>query len=370
MEKQKPHRGQWLSTALMRLCAILRRLPLLFDVKVVILIFSEKAIWTFLAWFGRSWDEEVRALEDKARASRAEEQRKKAVVLDGVSRNGREVAARLLALGYDVVIGGETNDELHAAKDELNGSSPGAVQGFRCGMDKKEKVIAFLVSVQKLWKEIDLLVMNGTKYHEEKKKYAEITKSEKKIVPARKNRSFITKAGSYRRIERVLIEKDSNIKFNYRNKFLIIRGLSSQLRRGEGRVVIVSNTIHKLVMPVYRRLLFPSMFYSFSYGEFCGVLLGLGAKARYKHLDVRIVHPGQVLADYLPRGVESGVLRKVLGLFTVSPRDFARSVLYACIAPNALGTVRYYNYVFDEPLDGTVTYDLANDFWEQAEVVS
>lgn len=350
---------------------LLRHIPLPFDAKFALLVLFECASCLLLRMSRGQWREQYNAIKSRRAAENKQGERQKiAVVTDGLSPAGKIIARELHLLGYFVVLGGKDPKALAESIKASFGEESQGVSGLKCAMDREESVISFVAKIAKERSHVDLLVLNETRHKRGRSRYHELMKKEKKVLPSKGSHKFITKQGKYRDVKRILLEKNEGIKVQYRHNFLVIRGLSSLLRNGDGRLVVLASSSHNLVRLEFKQPLIPSLFYLFCYGKLCNVLLGLGAKARYEGLDVRIVHPGFRLDDLcsLP---PKGLAFKVFSSLSMTDEDYAMAVVLSAIVHTDPAIVNYYNYVFEEDFDGAVVnYDGANDFWEQAEVLS
>ncbi|OAG29539.1 hypothetical protein NEDG_00672 [Nematocida displodere] len=297
------------------------------------------------------WRTRLQELQARAQAPK----KRVAVILDGSSRGGRALKELLVSFGYTVIYPSEKGEETEHTL------------GIRTGLDREESAEIFIKKITQSQKNVDLLIVNLQRYKKHGNNPTEIKGVEKKIVPSKKKRGFISKRQPYRDVDRVLLEKDPNVRKNYLLGFLLIRGLAPALKSGEGRVVINACRVFNLLGGEYAPSLFPSAFFSFSYSQMCTVLLAFGAKARYHYLDVSVVSTSLLFSE----AVNSFPRINRLVLSASDPGVYATCLVSAALSERNKDVVSYYDTTlprsFAENLGG---YDRANDLWEQAEMIS
>ncbi|KAI5180489.1 hypothetical protein NEOKW01_0793 [Nematocida sp. AWRm80] len=346
---------------------LLRKAPFLFDLKFMLWMLLGCILRIVHSWNASKKDnirEEIKkAQEERAGGKEEKEQAKSksgnkkiAVVLDCITPSGEHLMNSLIKLGYYVVY------------PSITSLDTPDVSGLNYSLDKEESTDAFIRRVSQLHKKIDLLIINRQKYNRFTSKPVSLSGKEKKLVPSKKRTGFITKEGKYRDKDRIFLEKDRNARDNFLMGFLVLRGLASALKLGEGKVVICAGDVFGLVESSLKWPMFPSLFYSFCYSQMCSVLLGIGAKSRYSYLDVRILSTPLVLSDVFST---SPTQNKLLLLLSPDATEHAKYGINILKERGVKKSILYYQgmnkSVFDDNISGC---DRANDLWEQAEIIS
>lgn len=338
---------------------VLKKALLPFDAKLVLYLIVEGAA-EWLAKRRLKAGEEGSERSGRRRSGRSSsggnEPRRVAVVLDGVSKKGQALVDRLVGLGYLVIFPNKENKRTDRTET------------IRGDMKREESVEAFIKRVQRGHTSLDLLVLNTQHFDRYSQSAKEISGMEKKIVPTRKKQGFITKKEQYREADRILLQKDPNIRRNYLINFLLVSGLSHLLKLGQARVVICTTRVFRLVSEENTGTLLPSMFYSFCYSQMCKYLLGLGAKTRFPYLDIRVVSTSCAISDLF-----SGNFFKAPGMarFALDSDQHAAAVINAVTAEKQLAAPAVFDgFTRQEAETSPRTKDRANDLWEQAEMIS
>ncbi|KAI5132662.1 hypothetical protein NEAUS07_0238 [Nematocida ausubeli] len=269
--------------------------------------------------------------EKETHSSSAEEPiRKTAVMLDGTSKHGVILRKKLAEEGYSVIYPDE------------NGISEENMINIPIKIRNEASINLFVKKIS-LYGRIDLLVLNSAKRSiSTQVKIRPIKGLEKKIIPSKDKKGFISKNELYKEKNRVLLEKDSNAKKNYLFNFLLIRGLAEKLKAGDGVVVLCIDRIFMIADKAPSML--PSYFFSYCHSQLLALFLGIGTKSRYTYLDVRIVGSCFLTDQWTSAAIGS-------------------------IRQKRSESVQYFNGSTEEKIDESYT-DRANDLWENAEMVS
>ncbi|KAI5187061.1 hypothetical protein NEHOM01_1900 [Nematocida homosporus] len=355
--ERKTLAGEWLFKGLQRVAGFLRILPLPFDLKFLLFLWIEflgsLAYRSWVSGWRKEIDQQAEEATDKTDTTK---HKKVAVLLDGTSCRGQVILERLITMGYLVIY-----------PDGSSASSDDRVS-IKATLDREESAEAFIKKVAVRNPKVDLLVVNRQRYVRFSKKSNPIPALEKKIIPSKKKKGFITKHGSYRELDRIMLEKDPNLRHNYLLNFLVVRGLAEALKSGEGVVVFCTGRVFNLVQSTVAQVTLPSLFFSFCYSQMSVVLLGLGTKSRYSYLDVRVVSTGVGLADIFGWSI---LRNKLFSFWATNTSEYEAAVVKAIIAKKRKELVTYADAVFKLPFDSNIDgYDRANDLWEQAEMIS
>ncbi|KAI5192641.1 hypothetical protein NEMIN01_2129 [Nematocida minor] len=318
--------GEWLTSLLLFVIKGLRISILPFDLKVLLLTGIEYVagyVYKTMHSTAQSAKEEKKEKEGESRP------RKKAVILDGTSKHGALLKNQLIEMGYTVVYPG---------KEETPSDSCIAIP---ISIRNEESIDLFVKKVILLGR-IDLLVVNSAQYKAVRNKIKPIQGIEKKIIPSRKKTGFISKNELYKESDRILLEKDLNARRNYLFNFLLIRGLSDSLKGGDGMVVLCVHRVFMLVSEKKNTL--PSYSFSYCNSQLFNVFLGMGAKARYNYLDIRVIG-----CDFLS--------------------DIWIKTVEHCVKQKKKEELQYFNNCTAGKIEG-LNADRANDIWENAEIIS
>ncbi|KAI5172740.1 hypothetical protein NEFER03_1772 [Nematocida sp. LUAm3] len=357
-EGKKEEEGEWVSKYLFNICRILRRVPLPFDIKFFLYIAIECiCALLFTRRYSKRWGAgSSREVDRGSVDGDGSEEKKIAVIMDGTSQRGKELVRKLIINRYFVIHPDSCESEDRTKKT------------IKATLDREESAEAFIKKVTIQIRKIDLLVINQQKFSASLKRPVLVKGMEKKIVPSIKKQGFISKNRSYREPDRMLLEKDPNVRKNYMLGFLFIRGLASALKNGDGKVLIASSRVYGLVESHFKWPMLPSFFFSFCYSQMCMVLLGIGAQARYGYLDIRIVSSDLFFSDVFSSSIFQGKAYKYV---SVPPEAHVSSLLHAANLPKEKSLVIYTDFIFRSLFDGNIDgYDRANDLWEQAEIIS
>lgn len=324
----------WYTSLLLFTIRVLNILILPFDVKAFTVLGVEWALAKMYSVLYRDTKTEKgsNVLENELSVKQEENinrQKKRAVILDGTSAHGLALRKSLIQMGYTVIYPGTEED-----KSDSSISIPIPI--------RNEESIDLFVKKVNILGSIDLLVVNSNQRSFIRSSIESIEGIEKKIVPSRKKIGFISKKELYKGRDRIILEKDRNARKNYLFNFLLIRGLSESMKRTSGTVVICVHRIFMLVKG--KKNILPSYSFSYCNSQLFNVFLGIGAKTRYKYLDIRIVS-SDFIGNRWIRLVEN------------------------CLGQKRTDDIQYYNDMFPGSLDD-ICKDRANDIWENAEIIS
>lgn len=325
---KEEERGLWINSFLMAIVKTLRIVMLPFDLKVLLFIGFEY-VSNFL-YKMLYVEKEANTNEKKSTPDDANNIiRKTAVLLDGTSKHGLFLRNKLLEKGYSVIL---PSDAETTSENVIN---------IPIKIRNEESIDLFVKKVS-IYGAIDLLLVNSSDYSLIKQKIQPIKGVEKKILPSRKKTGFVSKSELYKEKNRILLEKDHNARRNYLFNFLLIRGLSEKLKSGSGMVVVCTHRIFMLANEV--ETILPSYTFSYCHSQLLHLFLGIGAKARYNYLDVRIVR-----SDFFNDLWVDGAIH--------------------CIQQPKRQEIQYFDNFQALQLDKKYT-DRANDIWESAEMIS
>lgn len=371
MNESREKRCDAASRIVLGVARVLRRVPLPFDLKFLLLLLVDLVVtavpglWNWKPGRdGTKAETEPRSIpnpspnprssDSSSQAATTENPGKKvAVVLDGESPGGAALRDRLVGLGfYPVFPSRQTQTDKRFA-------------AVRSNLDREESTESFIKKVSQEYKRIDLLVVNLQMYKKNTRVPACIDGLEKKIVPSKRKKGFITKNSAYRNSDRMLLEKDPNARRNYLIGFYAIRELEPALRSGGGRVLIGTSRAFLLAPDELEQPMIPSAFFSFCFSQRCGLFLGVGARTRYPVLDVQVVGTGLIFS-----GAGLGIRRWLPRSLSDPDRAYVEPMISALRSPSS-ASVTYFDGGVRQNIKAYVgEYDRANDLWEQAEVIS